>query len=255
MDQFAAFMPPDFSAAFAITLVFMSFLTSAMTAAVGLGGGVTLLAVMASAIPMAVLIPVHGVIQLGSNAGRVVVQARHVDRTILLYIAIGSLVGAWAGGHMVVRLPDGPLKIALALFVMWSVWGKKPSFARLPRSLLVLAGFVTTILTMFFGATGPFMGAIVRPLTKTRHAFVGTFAACMTLQHLIKVIVFGFLGFAFGPWLPLMIVMIATGFLGTIAGSMLLGRMPETVFRAGFRTVMTVLALNLALQGAGINLI
>ncbi len=115
--------------------------------------------------------------------------------------------------------------------------------------------FVTTILTMFFGATGPFVGAIISPLTKTRHGFVGTFAACMTLQHLIKVTVFGFLGFAFGPWLWLMIAMIVTGFMGTLAGSMLLGRMPETTFRMGFRTVMTLLALNLVLQAAGINLV
>ena len=248
-------MPPELSPAFSITLIFMSFFTSGMTAAVGLGGGVALLAVMASAIPMAVLIPVHGVIQFGSNAGRMVVQARHIDRAILLYIAIGSLVGAWVGGHMVVSLPDAPLKVGLAVFVLWSVWGKKPSFAKLPKSLLVLAGFVTTILTMFFGATGPFVGGILGPLTRTRHAFVGTFAACMTLQHLIKVIVFGFLGFAFGPWLPLMIAMIATGFLGTLAGSMLLGRMPEKTFRIGFRTVMTVLAANLVLQAAGVNVI
>ena len=108
---------------------------------------------------------------------------------------------------------------------------------------------------MFFGATGPFVGAILRPLTATRHAFVGTFAACMSLQHLIKVIVFGFLGFAFGPWIPLMGAMIVTGFLGTLAGSVLLGRMPETVFRTGFSTVMTLLALNLIAQAAGFDIL
>ncbi|MDJ0930475.1 hypothetical protein [Breoghania sp.] len=117
MDLLTTFMPPDLSPAFALTLVFVSFLTSGMTAAVGLGG-VALLAVMAFAISMAVLIPVHGVIQLGSNAGRMIVQARHIDRSILLYIAIGSLVGAWVGGHVVMRLPDAPLKIALTLFVL-----------------------------------------------------------------------------------------------------------------------------------------
>jgi hypothetical protein len=38
--------------------------------AFGIGGGAALLAVMASLVPPAALIPVHGVVQVGSNLGR-----------------------------------------------------------------------------------------------------------------------------------------------------------------------------------------
>ncbi|WP_319774688.1 sulfite exporter TauE/SafE family protein [Breoghania sp.] len=255
MDQLITLIPPDMSPAFAIMLIVLSFLTSMMTAAVGIGGGVVLLAVMATAVPMTVLVPVHGVIQFGSNAGRAIVHARHADRSIMFYIAAGGLLGAWIGGHLAVQLPDALLKAGLGAFVLWSLWGKKPTYARLPRPLLLLAGFVTSILTMFIGATGPFMGAILAPMMSNRHVFVGTFAACMTFQHLIKVVVFGLLGFAFGPWIVLMISMIGTGFLGTLTGTMLLGRMPEAVFRKVFAVVMTVLAANLLLQGAGVELL
>ncbi len=233
----------------------LSFLTSGMTAAVGIGGGVVLLAVMATSVPMAVLVPVHGVIQFGSNAGRAIVHARHIDRSILFYMAAGGVLGAWIGGQLAVQLPDSLLKATLGVFVLWSVWGRKPTYAKLPRPALMVAGFVTTLLTMFIGATGPFIGAIIAPIMPNRHIFVGTFAACMTFQHLIKVLVFGLLGFAFGPWVWLMLAMIATGFLGTLTGTMLLGRMPEATFRKAFGVVMTVLAADLVLQGVGIDLL
>ena len=48
--------------------------TSALTAAMGVGGGVVLLALMAQVVPPNVLIPLHGAAQLMSNTARVVVQ-------------------------------------------------------------------------------------------------------------------------------------------------------------------------------------
>jgi uncharacterized protein len=240
--------PDTLSAASALLLISVSFLTSALTAALGLGGGIALLAIMASVMPIGALIPVHGVVQLGSNTGRALVQIRHLDRAILFWFASGSLFGAWIGGHLVVTLPDAPLKIGLGLFILWSVWGRKPVFRKLPRGLLAAGGLGATILTMFFGATGPVVGGLISSLVPDRQTFVATHAACMTLQHCLKVIVFGFLGFAFGPWIPLLAAMVFTGFLGTLTGTHLLGRMPETTFRKGFKLVMTLLALNLLIQ-------
>lgn len=78
-------------------------------------------------------------------------------------------------------------------------------------------------------------------------------AVAMTAQHALKGAAFAALGFAFLDWAPLMAAMIATGFLGTLAGSRLLGRLPEAFFRAAFRWLLTLLALDLAL-GAALNL-
>ena len=64
-------------------------------------------------------------------------------------------------------------------------------------------------------------------------------------MHVFKIIAFGVLGFAFAPWAGLIVLMIASGFLGTLAGSRLLGKMNEKSFKTGFKWVMTVLALNL----------
>jgi hypothetical protein len=57
---------------------------------------------------------------------------------------------------------------------------------------------------MFVGATGPFVAALLAPRLDDRKRYVGTHAMAMVMQHSLKVVVFGFLGFAFGAWVPLM---------------------------------------------------
>ena len=51
-------------------LLAASFAGSFITVVLGIGGGALLLAIMASFLPAAALIPVHGVVQFGSNSTR-----------------------------------------------------------------------------------------------------------------------------------------------------------------------------------------
>ena len=71
----------------------------------------------------------------------------------------------------------------------------------------------------------------------------------MTIQHGFKIIAFGFLGFAFGPYIPLLVGLLVCGFIGTYAGKHMLNFMPEHIFRIGLKTVITVLALRLLYSG------
>ena len=53
------FVPPDLTVLLTAALVLLSFLTSALTASVGLGGGLVLLVVLASFLPPLVVLPVQ----------------------------------------------------------------------------------------------------------------------------------------------------------------------------------------------------
>jgi uncharacterized membrane protein YfcA len=245
MQTLTAYLPEGISLFSAGILILAAFLTSALTATFGIGGGVALLAVMASLVPVSVLIPVHGVVQLGSNAGRALVQIRHVVWPLLSVFSLGALVGALIGGQLVVTLPEALLKSFVGLFVLFMLWGPKVKGTKGGRLGLVLGGAFATVLTMFVGATGPFVAALLAPRLDERKRYVGTHAMAMTLQHSLKVVVFGFLGFAFGAWVPLMATMVAAGFLGTLLGSRLLHALPEAAFRTAFRWLLTVLAMQL----------
>ncbi|MEM5583713.1 sulfite exporter TauE/SafE family protein [Roseibium sp. AS2] len=240
--------PDQLGTAATVFLILTSFFTSALTAAVGLGGGVALIAVMAAVMPAGALVPVHGVVQLGSNAGRAIVQLKHVDWLIALWFAVGAAFGAAIGGAIAIELPAAILKAGISLFVLWVVWGKAPKFGKARKRAMAGAGFASTFLSMFFGAAGPIGGAVLATLGLPRHGFVANQAVTALIMHVFKIVVFGLLGFAFAPWAGLIVLMIASGFLGTLAGSRLLGRMEEKTFRTGFRWVMTALAANLLWQ-------
>ena len=65
-DQLTGMLPAELSPA---ALVVLSFFTSGLTAISGLGGGVVMVTVMASVLPVVSVLSVHGFVQLGSNGG------------------------------------------------------------------------------------------------------------------------------------------------------------------------------------------
>lgn len=250
MDQIAAFLPEGLGTGPALFLVAASFFTSALTASFGVGGGVVMILLMGFFVPVAALIPVHGAVQFGSNTGRAWHQRAHVRRDIFTPFAIGSIVGAVAGAFIVVQLPDAALKLFLGAFIILVTWVRFPGVEGLGRAGLAAGSIVLALLNMFVGATGPLLTSFFAQfMTGDRKALVATHAAAMSVQHLLKVIVFGLVGFAFASWVPLIAAMIASGYLGTIYGSKLLDRMPEEAFRLWFRIGVTVLALDMLRRG------
>ena len=249
--DFSNLLPPDLSLLAAGILCLASFFTAAITAAFGLGGGVAMLLLMSLFLPVAVVIPVHGVVQLGSNVVRTFVQRNHIVMPVFLAFGAGAIFGGMVGSQMVVALPDNLVKLGVALFVLYMVWGKVPALPTASYKIFGLGGFFATILTMFFGATGPFVAAIFKPIGLARHAFVGTHAAAMTLQHGLKIVIFGFLGFQFGAWLPLLAAMLLIGAFGTYAGSWALNKIDEQSFKTGFNLIMTALSLYIIFKALG----
>ncbi len=244
-----AILPEGLAQGAVLFLFAISFLASFVTAAFGIGGGALLLAVMATLVPTAALIPVHGVIQLGSNAGRMALLFRSVHWPALGGFTLGSILGCVFGGMIVVELPAQVVQIGVGLFVIWTV------FATAPRWLSgwpVVTGAISSFLTMFFGATGLFVASYTMSFKLPRHGHVATHATLMTLQHGLKVIVFGILGFAFASWWLFIVGMIAAGFLGTVAGRISLDWIDDAVFRRVLNVLLVLISLRLILSGLGV---
>lgn len=245
----AAWLPDGLSLSVGLLFIVASFVTSATTAAFGLGGGLGMLAILSLHLPVAVLIPVHGLVQLGSNVGRVVVQRSNVDWPAVWPFFLGAMVGAGVGARFVVALPEAVLQTALGVFILVLTYVKMPALGRLTRRGFVAMGAGTTFLTMFFGATGPINAGLLAQTYPDRHRLVGTMAATTAVQHALKGIAFFALGVGFGPYLPLTGAMIASGFLGTVAGTASLKRLDERYFRRILMVILTVLALDLLRRG------
>lgn len=228
-------------------LMVFSFIASLITVAMGIGGGGLLLAVMASLVPPAALIPVHGVVQLGSNGGRAILLWRNIAwAAVIPGFLIGSLLGAGMGGAVVVELPPNVVQIGVGAFVIYSVLAKPPRWlSRWPW----LTGGVSSFLTMFFGATGLFVANYTKSLALPRHDHVATHAALMTVQHGLKVVIFGLLGFAFGPWAMVIVALIAAGLAGTLMGRFVLNRISDHGFKRALDVILVLISLRLIWQG------
>lgn len=230
-------------------LIAASFFTSALTVSVGIGGGVAMLALMGYLVPVAAIIPLHGVVQLGSNVGRVAILRNHVAWTCLLAFLVGAIPGAWAGSAAVGALPEPVLKAALGGFILLITWMQLPRLAAITLPGFALTGVITTFLTMIFGATGPLNAVVMSKTFPDRMRFQATTAAVMSLQHLVKTLAFALAGFAFAPWLPLIAAMVLTGLAGTWVGANILRKTPESRFQLIFKICLTLLAVDLVRRG------
>lgn len=240
----ALFLPDGLPASFALGLIVLSFFTSATTAALGLGGGSLLIAVMSLMMPAAIVVPVHGAVQLGSNGGRAILRRAYIQWQFVGWFVLGSVFGALIGGRIATLLPDTVFKLLIALFILYSAWAPQPKIQGRGPIATTFAGLGTAIVGMITGVSGPLVITFLRHLSDRRQ-IVGTHAFLMTCQNILKILSFVLFGFAFADYLPLILAMVASGFLGTSAGGLLLDRLPERVFRIAFRLVLSAVAIDL----------
>lgn len=236
-------------------LCLVSFLASFLTASLGLGGGLLTIAAMSAVLPPVALIPLHGIVQLGSNAFRAALLIRHAAFGIVPAFAVGTVLGTLIGANTFAALPTWVLHAILGTFILYATWA--PGFRVGKRELwkFFAAGSATGFITMFVGGTGAMVAPFVRAACDERQQVVGSHAVLMSIQHTVKIVAFGAIGFAIGPYLPLLAGLLLFGFAGTWSGKQLLNRLPEELFRKALTVVLTVLALRLlysAWQGAGV---
>lgn len=243
-------LPPEVGAVPALGLILLAGFTSALTAIAGIGGGVVMLTAMASLLPPTAVIPVHAVVQLGSNTSRAVLLRRWIDHARLVPFLAGSAVGIALGGSLAVNLPGEALRLVLGLFILQTLWLPLAVMRTIGARGLVLGGATASFLTMLVGATGPYVAALFKPLALGKEGLIATHAGAMVVQHGLKMLAFGLLGFAFAPWLPLVALMIASGFAGTFIGRRMLGMLSERQFSLIIQTVLTLLALELVVRSA-----
>ena len=242
-------LPDAIGPALAALFIAASFFTSALTAAIGIGGGVALMALLGTALPVASLIPVHGLVQFGSNSGRAWHQRAYVIWPKLFPFMIGAVLGAVIGSAIVIQLPDRPMKLGLGIFILLVTWLKAPALGAMGKNWIAAGGAIVAFLSMIFGATGPLLASFFEKAFPDRKEMVATVAVGNVAVHGLKVLAFALAGFAFAQWLPLIAAMIVSGFFGTLFGTKLLHKIPEARFRLGFKIVLSVLAVDLMRRG------
>lgn len=227
--------------------------TSIVSGVMGMAGGMMLLAAMLHWMDPLVAIPVHGVVQLASNASRAWFQRPHVRWDAVWRFAWPLLPAGAAGLWLLRAIPPAGGRVAIGVFVLLAVWA--PGLLRLgprvgsdPRRALPAGGVLVGFLSTTIGATGPLLAPFVLALGLAPPATVGTIAACQVFQHGAKLALFGAAGFDFRAFALPALALCAAATLGSAIGTRLLDHLPERLFRSAVKGVLTLLALQLLLE-------
>ena len=228
-----------------LALVPIVFLTSCLTAVIGMGGGVLLLMIMPGLVPTAALLPLHALTQLASNLSRAAFGWRAIDLAIVPAFTAGAVAGGWLGAQLYQALDLRWLPVFIGLFVLVFTWLPLPLVRGGGQVALAILGFCQTGLGMLAGATGPLGAAVLLQRNSERDWLVVNTAVYMTLNHALRLVAFFAIGFSFAPWWQLVTAMVVAGIFGSWVGTRLRALVPQRDFHTGFRLLVTVLALRM----------
>ena len=223
-------------------LIFASMVTSFITSAFGIGGGAILIGLLALKLPPFALLPIHGIVQIGSNFGRTIIFLKEIKKDVLIPFSIGTILGSSLGGTFFIQIEPWILQLVVATFILWSVFGKIPAIG---ATHVIFGGMFSGFFTMFFGASGTLVAGMVKTMKLQPTNHLATHSALMTIQHLTKVIIFGFVGFAYAEYFLLITAMIISGFIGTIIGKKILVKFGQKYFKLVLNSILTLIAINL----------
>ena len=200
------------------TLTLAAAFTTFLGTVTGTAGGLLLLAIMTFFFPIAILIPIHTVVQLGASISRTLMMWPHVKKSLIAPFAIGACVGAYSGAQIFVTLPSAILQGILAVFIIVVMWTPQLGMGGPERLRFGFLGFASTFLGIFVSATGTFLSPFVAFACKNRHVHVSTMATLMGITHVAKLIAFGLIGLGIGAYLPLIGFMIFGAVIGNWIG-------------------------------------
>jgi uncharacterized membrane protein YfcA len=230
-----------------IVLLVAAFMTSSLSAVIGMGGGMTLLAIMATVLPPASIVPLHGVVQLCSNSSRVLVFLKHVRWKIFFVYTTLLIPAAFIASQVLGAMKFGQLKPLIGIWILvFLVWRrKKPTLRQPPLWVYAPLGLATGFISVFVGATGPFLAPFFLRDDFNKEEIIATKAVCQAAVHLFKIPVFMSVGFDFSAELPFLASMVVAVVLGSLLGKRLLRQLSQAVFMKVFEAVLGSIAIYL----------
>ena len=204
-----------------------------------------LIALMPGLVPTAAIIPIHAITQLASNVSRAAFGWRDIDWSLIPAVTLGSIAGAWFGAEIYSGLDLRWIPGLIGAIILFITWFRLPRPKGGGQLALALLGFYQTGLGMVAGATGPLGAAVLLRHNSGRDWLVVNTAAYMSLNHGLRMLAFGLMGFAFMPWIGLIVAMAVAVTLGSWVGTRLRSMIPQKNFHFWFKLLISLLALRM----------
>ena len=219
---------------FTLIIILATLGTAFLSSIFGMLGGLILMGILVSIMPVSQAMVLHGLIQLTSNGYRAWLNRKDINWSIVATIIVGNII-ALAGLVFVAFVPDR-ITVLLALgllpYIAWAL-PKNAALDVTKKPIGLLAGMVVVATNLLAGVGGPLLDVFFQRVDMTRHQVVATKAVAQSLGHISKVIFFGFLTVsASNDWPMLWLVLIAmtASVTGTTLGKKILDMINDEIF-------------------------
>ncbi|MGF1751909.1 sulfite exporter TauE/SafE family protein [Vibrio cionasavignyae] len=199
----------------------IALLTSMVAAIVGFGGGMLLIAILPFFLSPALIIPIHGLVQLASNSSRMLFSLKHVRWQLLPRFLVGSVVGALMIGYGLSHISMKYVPVAIGLYILLNLWSPRFSASVSRYESYYLIGFLQTGLGLVVGATGPLSLSVLTKQLESKDEIIATSSLFMTISHLAKVPVYLSFTESMFSDLGLIAYMVLGAILGSFIGTKL----------------------------------
>lgn len=231
-------------------LLLVCVISAFISAVTGGAGGILMFAALNVAIPLRILVPIHGAVQLLNNLARVVYVRDHIRWDMCIPFFIGCTLGSVAMTLGLSKLDWQQLPLVLlAGLIFYTVFKPK----RLPEIRLKPFGFfwvgiATGTLGILAGAVDPLLGAFFVRKDLTPKEIVANKSVMQAWCHALKVPAFIYLGFAFSDHLGLILLLTVAAVIGTRIGVTLLHRIDSEMFFKLMRIALLVAGARIVYQ-------
>jgi len=221
--------------------------TSVISGVIGMGGGVTLIALMGLIIPFTTLIPLHGIIQLVSNSSRAFFLRDKIKKEIFIPMVCGIPFGVIPAVYLIKNIENKDHFLLLLVILIAYVLFKPKKFPeiKIPFWAFSFVGAMAGFMGMLIGATGPLIAVFFLRDDITKEEIVATKAMSQTVVHFSKIPAFLAIGFNYTEYLIPIAIFSFAAILGTKLGTILLQRVNEKLFKRIYTTVLFLSGLRI----------
>tara|TARA_B110000014_G_C20035941_1_gene538187 strand:+ start:270 stop:1016 length:747 start_codon:yes stop_codon:yes gene_type:complete len=244
-----------------IILILAAFITSSISAVLGMGGGIILLGVMAIIIPEGYkVIALHGMVQLFSNSTRTYVFRQYIKKNLIKQFFSGALIGVLLSIIIIIMLINyfnvgsaneikvEVLKPFIGFFIVWYLFLKGPKKERKINSFIPV-GLIAGLSSIFIGAVGPLIAPFFLRKDLNKEHIIANKAASQMITHFTKIPLFiYFFNMNYKSELNVLLPLIIAVYLGTNFGKKILSFIPEKLFKKLFKITLFIIAIRLILN-------
>ena len=244
-----------------IILILAAFITSSISAVLGMGGGIILLGIMAIIIPEGYkVIALHGMVQLFSNSTRTYVFRHYIKKNLIKQFFSGALIGVSISIIIIIILINffkvsaaneikvEILKPFIGFFIVWYLFLKGPKKEKKITSFIPV-GLIAGLSSIFIGAVGPLIAPFFLNKNLKKEHIIANKAASQMITHFTKIPLFiYFFNMNYKSEWHILLPLIIAVYIGTNFGKKILSFIPEKLFKKLFKITLFIIAIRLILN-------